>query len=176
MTHPHFPDHTITTAPAASQPGLRRTEQALGFVPVAMARQAEAPALGVTFDQLLAAWAKTSFDPLEREVVTFALAHEIGCELCVAFHARLLARMGTSELEALRSGRAPTEPRLNALHRFTLEVWRTRGAVDDEALTRFVAAGYTPRHALELMVGVGTYVVSTFANRLVRAPVDPQLG
>ena len=39
----------------------------------------------------------------------------------------------------------------------------------------FLAAGFTARHALEAVLGVATYTLSTFANRLVRAPVDPQL-
>jgi alkylhydroperoxidase family enzyme len=39
----------------------------------------------------------------------------------------------------------------------------------------FLAAGFTRAQALELLVGVGTYVMSTFSNRLTQAAVDPQL-
>lgn len=174
--HPHFPDLTSASAPAPARAALERARAALGFVPIAMARQAAAPAVGATFDRLLGIWAETSFTELEREVVTFALAHEIGCELCVAFHARLLTFRGlTEELPALREGRAPSDAKLAALHRFTIELWQQRGAVDDVALQRFTAAGYSAAQALELVLGITTYVLSTFANRLVRAPVDPQL-
>ena len=51
-----------------------------------------------------------------------------------------------------------------------------RGAVPDDVLDAFLAAGYQPRHALDVVLGVGTYTISTFANRLVRAPLDPPLA
>ncbi|MFJ6697187.1 hypothetical protein ACIQM4_14105 [Streptomyces sp. NPDC091272] len=34
-------------------------------------------------------------------------------------------------------------------------------------LEAFCAAGYTRRNALEVVLGIGTYTLSTFANRLV---------
>ncbi len=51
----------------------------------------------------------------------------------------------------------------------------SRGDVPDDERAAFEAAGFTARHALEVVLGVATYTLSTFANRLVRAPVDPQL-
>jgi alkylhydroperoxidase family enzyme len=51
----------------------------------------------------------------------------------------------------------------------------TSGDVGDEALRAFLDAGYTARNALEAMLGIGTYTMSTFANRLTRAPVDEAL-
>ena len=45
-----------------------------------------------------------------------------------------------------------------------------------EALAAFLAGGYTPRSALEVVLGIGAYTMSTLANRLTRAPLDPQLS
>jgi hypothetical protein len=42
--------------------------------------------------------------------------------------------------------------------------------VGDEALHAFLGHGYTARNALEVVMGIGTYTMSTLANRLVRAP------
>jgi hypothetical protein len=36
--------------------------------------------------------------------------------------------------------------------------------------------GYTIRNALEVVLGVGTYTMSTLANRMTQAPVDHQLS
>ena len=35
--------------------------------------------------------------------------------------------------------------------------------------------GYTAENALEVVLGIGTYTMSTLANRLVRAPLDDRL-
>lgn len=52
----------------------------------------------------------------------------------------------------------------------------TAGAVDDATLQAFLAHGYTARNALEVVLGIGTYTMSTLANRMTGAPVDPQLA
>ena len=42
----------------------------------------------------------------------------------------------------------------------------------DDALRALLASGYTRQHALEVVLGIGTYTMSTLANRLTGAPVD----
>jgi AhpD family alkylhydroperoxidase len=44
------------------------------------------------------------------------------------------------------------------------------------ALQDFLAHGYTPQNALEVVLGIGAYTMSTLANRMTGAPVDPQLA
>ncbi|MEV8537108.1 hypothetical protein [Streptomyces sp. NPDC051211] len=51
----------------------------------------------------------------------------------------------------------------------TLQILASSGAVSDEELERFQRFGYTRQNALEVVLGIGTYMVSTFANRLTRA-------
>ena len=45
----------------------------------------------------------------------------------------------------------------------------------DEALRSFLASGYTAQNALEVVLGIGTYTISTLANRLTGTPVNDQL-
>ena len=59
---------------------------------------------------------------------------------------------------------------------FTLRVLDTAGDVGDDALRAFLASGYTGQNALEVVLGIGTYTMSTLANRLTGAPVDDQLA
>jgi alkylhydroperoxidase family enzyme len=59
---------------------------------------------------------------------------------------------------------------------FTLEVLATAGAVDEGALRAFFAHGYTSQNALEVVLGIGTYTMSTLANRMTQAPLDEQLA
>ncbi|WP_232320768.1 carboxymuconolactone decarboxylase family protein [Micromonospora rifamycinica] len=99
------------------------------------------------------------------------------CHLCVAMHTATLTRLGTAAdlIAALRDGTELPEPRLAALRRFTVAVLDHAGDVPDDELTAFLDAGYRPRHALDVVLGVGTYTISTLANRLTRAPLDPPL-
>ena len=68
------------------------------------------------------------------------------------------------------------DERLDAVRVFTLRVLDTAGDVGDRALRDFLAAGYTTQNALEIVLGIGTYTMSTLANRLTGAPVDDQLA
>ena len=82
-------------------------------------------------------------------------------------------------VEALRDPDR-TEPlpdeRLEAVRVFARRVLDTAGDVGDRAMRDFLAAGYTTQNALEVVLGIGTYTMSTLANRLTGAPVDDQLA
>ena len=58
---------------------------------------------------------------------------------------------------------------------FTLRVLDTTGDVGDDALKAFLGHGYTERNALEVVLGIGAYTMSTLANRLTGAPIDEPL-
>ncbi|MFE2144974.1 carboxymuconolactone decarboxylase family protein [Streptomyces sp. NPDC059456] len=101
----------------------------------------------------------TTLDPHSRETVILTVAARNQCHLCVDMHEAKLASLGP----------APDPERLEAVAQFTLRVLASSGAVSDEELERFHGFGYTRQNALEVVLGIGTYTVSTFANRLTRA-------
>ena len=176
MTPSLVHDHDLLSAPAGSRAHLEATQKHLGFVPIGMARQAESPEVLDAFAQLNRLWARGELTAHEREVVIFTVAHHSGCELCLAFHGAILRRTGDGVLATdLRSEAPLADPRLAALRRFTRALIASRGDVPDDERAEFLAAGFTARHALDVVLGVATYTLSTYANRLVRAPVDPQL-
>jgi uncharacterized peroxidase-related enzyme len=176
MSEPNiFHDYDSSTAPARSRPVLSAAEQAFGFVPGALARWAASPALVEGFEALRKLFEHGTLSHLEQEVVVMVVAYENECELCMALHSAILTRQkATPELlRALRSGAALPEPRLQALADFTRLVLAARGEVEALELTRFLDAGFTREQALEVVLGVGATTLSTYANRLTRAPVDP---
>lgn len=176
MTPTLVRDHDLSSAPAGARAHLEATQKFLGFIPVGMARQAESPEVLDAFAELNKLWARGELTEREREVVVFTVAHHSGCDLCLAFHDALLRRGGDAALATELGTEAPlADPRLSALRRFTRAALASRGDVPDDERASFLAAGFTARHALEVVLGIATYTLSTFANRLVRAPVDPQL-
>ncbi|MEU6678044.1 carboxymuconolactone decarboxylase family protein [Streptomyces sp. NPDC046925] len=167
-----FAEHTVETAPAESRAAMERTAAAFGRTPSAVARLAESPELLNGFLELSASFERTTLEPVAREVVVMTVAVRNDCHICVAMHTGKLRKLGADAglIEALREGRALVgDERLEAIRQFTLEVLTTAGGVGDEELKGFLAAGYTERNALEVVMGIGTYTMSTLANRLTRA-------
>jgi len=62
-----------------------------------------------------------------------------------------------------------------AVQEFTLDVIAAAGAVSEESLRAFLGHGYTAQNALEVVLGIGAYTMSTLANRMTRAPLDEEL-
>ncbi|MFI7279743.1 carboxymuconolactone decarboxylase family protein [Micromonospora chersina] len=178
MSRPAFTAHTPDTAPAAARPTMATVHRNLGHLPGAVALMAESPELLKGFLTANAVFEATDLDPVAREVVVLTVATRNECHLCVAMHTATLTRNGAAPelIEALRAGAALPDPRLEALRRFTVAVLDHRGAVPDGDLDAFLAGGWQPRHALDVVLGVGTYTISTFANRLTDAPLDPPLA
>jgi alkylhydroperoxidase family enzyme len=106
------------------------------------------------------------------------IATKNGCHVCVAMHTARLTALGAQPdiIAALRDSGPLPDQRLDAVRVFTLQVLDTAGDVGDDALRAFLASGYTRQNALEVVLGIGTYTMSTLANRLTGAPVDDQLS
>jgi AhpD family alkylhydroperoxidase len=173
-----FPEYTIDSAPAGSRRFMVATQNHLGYLPAATARWAASPDLLEGFGKLNAIFENGTLDPVAREVVVMTIATRNGCHVCVAMHtARLTALEASPEvIAALRSALPVPDERLDAARVFTLRVLDTAGDVGDDALQAFLASGYTRQHALEVVLGIGTYTMSTLANRLTAAPLDDQLS
>jgi len=169
---------TETATTAAQRAILEHVAAQFGGVPPAAGRMAHSPALFAAFQAGLDAFEHTTLTATEREVIVLVLAREIDCDVCVGIHTAIAARLGERALaRTLVEGRTPDDPKLAALARFTEDVWARRGDVQRGTWDAFLAAGYTRAQALEILIGVGTYVTSTFANRLTgahtRARVTP---
>ncbi|MFI0778156.1 carboxymuconolactone decarboxylase family protein [Streptomyces sp. NPDC021212] len=141
-------------------------------------RLAESPETLDGFLRLSGLFEAATLDPLAREVVIMTVATRNACHVCVAMHTgKLTALDADGELvAALREQRALGDERLECLRAFTLAVMDGAGAVRDEVFNAFLEGGFTRRNALEVVLGVGAYTLSTFANRMTRAPLDERLA
>ncbi|MEU1495493.1 carboxymuconolactone decarboxylase family protein [Streptomyces sp. NPDC005776] len=178
MSATAFPGHTLESAPAAARPAMAAVTQKQGYLPVAVSRLASSPELLGGFLKMSALFESTTLDPLSRETLVMTVAARNGCHLCVAMHTAKLTALGADAgiIAALRDGSPLPDERLESVRQFTLAVIVTSGAVGDPALQAFLSHGYTSRNALEVVLGIGAYTMSTLANRLTDAPIDPQLA
>ncbi|GAA2787786.1 carboxymuconolactone decarboxylase family protein [Kitasatospora paracochleata] len=169
--------HTPDTAPPAARRAMEGATRALGYLPGAVALMAESPQALDGFLKLSALFESTELDPLARETVIMTIATRNACHLCVAMHTRKLTALDADPelITALREQHTLPEPRLDAVRTFTLAVLDHAGAVPAEQLQSFLDHGFTPRNALDVVLGIGAYTLSTLANRLTDAPLDPAL-
>ncbi len=130
--------------------------------------------------KLTALFDRVALDPVAREVVIMTVATRNACRVCVAMHTGRLTALGAGPdlIAALRDGppQRLADERLEAIRVFTQRVLDTAGEVGEAALRDFLAQGYTRQNALEVVLGIGTYTMSTLANRLTGAPVDEPLA
>ncbi|AKV03951.1 Macrophage infectivity potentiator-related protein [Labilithrix luteola] len=169
-----FHAHTLDSAPVSTRAALTKAEKTFGAIPTALALLAESPEVIAAFEQLQGIWAACSLSPLEREIVTMEVARRNGCTLCVSLHARMLRGMKAPPalVEALTTGAPLDDSRLETLRTFTASVLEHTGDVPDDVREAFAGAGFSPRHALDVVLGVTTYTLTTYGNRLTRAPHD----
>jgi AhpD family alkylhydroperoxidase len=174
MSHA-FPAYDETSAPEPARAALLGAKHKFGAIPKPLARYASSPLFLRQALTNLDAFEQTSLAPLEREVLAMTMGRLNGCGFCVATHERLLAAMKASPelVSALTEGRPLDDRRLEALRSFTLALLEQRGGVDEPTLASFLNAGYTHAQALEVVLGVATYTLTTFANRLLESGADP---
>jgi uncharacterized peroxidase-related enzyme len=168
-----FIDHDLDSAPSAARGILAESQHKFGVIPKPLARLAAAPVALEAVIAGLSAFERSSLAPLEREVLAMTMGRRNGCHFCVALHRRVLKLIEAPQAvcEALEHGTALDSPRLEALRSFTLALIERTGDVSDASWQQFLAAGFDRAAALEVVLGVATYTLTTFANRLTQAPL-----
>lgn len=169
---------TIEDAPEEAKERLIAAEKSNGYLPNLLRVLANAPVALETYLTVGGINGRASLALSEREVVQITAAATHGCGFCVAGHTAVSYRkagLGEDVINALREKKRVPDARLDALARFTEVVIATRGAVPDEALAAFKAAGFNDQQALEVVLGVSLATLCNFANNLGQPSLNPQL-
>jgi AhpD family alkylhydroperoxidase len=177
MTNP-FPAHTVETAPEEIRDALTTTIAKIGFVPSMLAKFAEAPALLRGYQALAPAFDTTSLTPTERFVVLMTASYTHDCDFCMSAHSWGARRqdIDANIVAALRTGQSLPDVKLEALRDFVAAMVNARGAVTDADKALFFAAGYTPRQALEIILGLALKVITNYTNALASTPPNAEFG
>jgi uncharacterized peroxidase-related enzyme len=171
--------HTPESAPEASRPYLQRAQAANGFLPNLVASLANAPTALETYLTVAEINGRSGLSLAERETVQITAAAIHGCGFCVAGHTAVALKKAQLEPQLVESIRAQTplsDPRLDAVAVVTRAVIATRGAVSDETLAAFHAAGFSDANALEVILGVSLATLCNFANNLAQNELNPELA
>ena len=169
-----FPIYNINTAPEESKAALVQAKETFGFIPNLEGIFAQAPALLKGSMVLWDLFETTSFSPIEQQVIYLTANYEHECHYCMAAHSGLAKMIGmaANDLQALREGKQLSDPKLQALRQFTQQMIQSRGWVDDSEIEKFLAAGYTQRQVLEVILGIAIKIMHNYTNHIAKTPLD----
>jgi len=155
---------------------LEATEKAMGAIPNMYKNFANSPALFQAYTAAYDAFRKeTNLTPAEQETVLLTSSVANDCHYCKAAHTFLSKNMSQVPKEvytAILEGREIPDEKFNALSRLTRKFVEKKGWLSQEDIEEFKAAGYTEKHVLDVLAGVGTKVFSNYLNHLFQTPVD----
>ncbi len=164
-----------TAAPRVKEP-LEGARKRMGMIPNMYTRMANSPGAFETYLHGYERFRKDSgFSPVEQEVVLLTISVENGCEYCVAAHsviADTASKVPRDATDAVRAGKPIADAKLRALSELTRAIVATRGRPSEKDVGTFLAAGYSERHVLEIVLAVAVKTISNYVNHLFDTPVD----
>lgn len=167
---------TIEDAAPKARMGLQQAQEKMGFIPNMYARMANSPGLFDTYQQGYAVFrAESGFTPAEQEVVFLTISRVNGCEYCMAAHSFVADKMSNVPVavtDAIRNDTEIPDERLSALAKFTRVMVEQRGLPQTRDVEAFLAAGYTERQILEIILAIAVKTLSNYANHIFHTPVD----
>jgi uncharacterized peroxidase-related enzyme len=167
-----LPIHTSETAPEASKAMLAKLQGEVGFIPNLAATMAESPALLDAFTaQRAINQRRSSLSPIEREIVSIAVAREYGCSYCVAAHSTFAAMAGAAEgaIADARNGKPMDDARLTALSEFARKIVQTPSRIDPAALLQ---SGFEPQQVLDVFPVAAQVALASQTYLLAATPLD----
>ena len=170
-----FQIHTVETAPDASQPILEAAQKAFGgMLPNLYGLLAESPPLLESYMTLGKAFSKTSLTKTEQQIVWLTVNYEYECTYCMAAHSVVARGAGVADedVAALRTSVSLSDPKHEALRRFTAHMVQARGWAEPAQLKGLLAAGYTQATVLDVILGIGHKSMSNYANHIAHTPLD----
>jgi len=145
-----------------------------GFVPnLGYALGAE-PAVLDVYIKMLQALSHTVLEPIAQQVALGAASHVNGADYAVAVHATLASRLGASKeiVNTIRNGGSFSDPKLEAVRRFTAAIASKRTQISDSDVKALVAAGYDRRAAVALALAAGAKTLVNAVAHLSRPSID----
>jgi alkylhydroperoxidase family enzyme len=169
-----YPILTLDSAPALSRPALETLQKNLGLIPNLAATMAASPTLINGFLGAFANFHNGTFSAADRQVLLLSNAVTNRSPWAVAFHSTAALREGVdaADVNAIRAGRAPNDPKLAVLSAFTKRCIETRGRVDAADLAAFIGAGHTHEQTLEVLAGIAVSAMANYAGNITKPAVE----
>jgi alkylhydroperoxidase family enzyme len=172
-----FTLHTHETAPEASKPALRDVEARFGGIPNLAAAMATSPVLVRAFVDIFDKVHGGTFSEPEIQTVLLTDAVTNGSAWAVALHTALGLKAGLDpdDVEAMRTGRSPSDKKLGALSTLARTLIEKRGQLSDQDKQRFLSAGYGKDLLLEVITIVAASTITNYTGNVTNPPRESWL-
>jgi len=169
-----FPVHSLDSAPAQSKPSLEALQGAFGMIPNIAGAMATSPVLISGLVGLFQKVHGGSFSEEQIQVLLLTNAVTNACAWAVAFHTALALKEGVdaADVEAIRKGRNPRNPKNSALSSLARTLIEKRGHVDDAETSKFLQAGFTESHLLEVITVIAASTITNYTGSVTQPPVE----
>lgn len=169
-----FPVHTLDGAPERSKPALEQLQAAFGAIPNILGAMATSPVLINTLVGMFANVHSGSFSEAQVQIVLLTDAVTNRSTWAVAFHTALALKEGidAADVQAIREGRLPKDGKFAALSGLARTMIEKRGHLDEEDVTRFLAAGFGKDHLLEVIAAVAASTITNYTGSITKPPLD----
>jgi alkylhydroperoxidase family enzyme len=171
---PHYPIHTIASAPEHSKSALEKLQQTFGVIPNLATAIANSPKLINSLVGVFQQVHSSSLTEPEIQIVLLTDAVANSSTYAVAFHTALALQQGVSseETDAIRELRVPTDKRFAALSTLAKRLIEKRGHLSDQELDSFIAAGFTKEQVLEVIAVVAASTITNYAGTIANPPLE----
>lgn len=166
----------LESSDAAVRRMLEKAKAQVGFIPNMYVNMVNSSGV---LDTYLDGYARfrsdSTFTPVEQEVVFLVISAANGCGSCTAAHSMIADKMSkvpADVLAALRARKPISDAWLAALAKFTQTMFDTHGRPSLADLDGFRAAGFSDRHALEILLALVVKTLSNYSNHLLHTEVD----
>lgn len=162
------------SAPMEARPTLDSMRGVFGFVPNLGYALAAEPAVLGAYLSWLQSLGTTSLEPVAQQVAMAAASHANAADYGAAVHATLAGKLGAPAqvVDALRSGGALADPKLEAVRRFATAIVSKRTQVSDSDVNALKAAGYDRRAAVAIAMAVAGKTLANTVAHLSRVEID----
>lgn len=163
--------------PANASPATAETlagvKAKLGLLPNLITTLAHSPGALNGYLALSGALADSLLDARQREIVALAIGQANECGYCLAAHTAIGKGAGLNgeAIAAARRGEG-TSPADAALARFARVLTETRGNATDVDYQAFLAGGFSPAQALDVVALVALNTLTNYTNHLAGTVVD----
>jgi uncharacterized peroxidase-related enzyme len=171
-----LPPITLEGAGPKAKEVLEGAKKQSGMISNMYAAMANAPEALETYLYGMERFRKEAgFTPAEQEVVLLTISYENGCDYCMAAHSVIAdkrSQVPPAVTDAIRAGARIPDARLRALSEFTRAMVQKRGRPDRQDVEPFLAAGYSEKQILDVVLSIAVKTISNYTNHLFETPVD----
>ena len=107
---------------------------------------------------------KSSLNTKEQEAVNLAVSEINKCQYCLSAHTAIAGMNGFTpqQINELRAGIAPFDPKLDALAKLSKNIVDNRGATSQDVLDNFFAQGWTKENLIDTISQIGEITITNY--------------